>query len=176
MDPSVWPRLLRPYGQFNRDRPSDGLLKGELLIKAARAILFSPSAAKDLAPASVAQVSGARGHTSKRRGPIGIAKTYQLTEVTAPFIAYVAVVVRHSITSDEVFSDTCSGFNYVEFYDQIREFLESPKFERFAAALIEWWNEQLFSGYRLGQSVGPSDRRSNGTLANLEAELEAPMH
>lgn len=49
--------------------------------------------------------------------------------------------VRHSLTSDEVFSDTCSGFNYVEFYDQIREFLESPRFEQISAALIEWWNE-----------------------------------
>lgn len=140
--------------------------------QAARAILFSPSAAKDPATTTTTRVGGARGHSIKRRGTIGIAKSYQLTEVTAPFIAYVAVVVRHSLTSDEVFSDTCSGFNYVEFYDQIREFLESPRFEQISAALIEWWNEQLFSGYQFGQPTLPSDRRNNGTLASLEAQLE----
>lgn len=38
------------------------------------------------------QVSGSRGY-SKRRNMIGIAKTYELTAITGPFIAYVAVVV-----------------------------------------------------------------------------------
>jgi hypothetical protein len=62
------------------------------LFKAARAILFSPSASKS---APTVQVSGACG-SSKRRGPIGIAKSYQLTEVTPAFLAYVAVVVRRA--------------------------------------------------------------------------------
>jgi hypothetical protein len=33
MDASAWGRYLRPHGEYNPNRPSDGLLRGELLIK-----------------------------------------------------------------------------------------------------------------------------------------------
>lgn len=38
------------------------------------------------------QVSGAR-RTGKKKGTIGLAKSYQLSEITPAFLAYVAVVV-----------------------------------------------------------------------------------
>ncbi|KAG9076291.1 hypothetical protein FRC06_009585 [Ceratobasidium sp. 370] len=154
MRASAWGRFLWPWGQYNPDRVSDGLLKSELMVKAARAILFSPAASKNL---QVGATTGARGH--RRRGPIGIAKSYDLTAVTPAFLAYVAVVLRHALTADETFGDSCGGFNYIDFYEQIRDYLERPS--------------QLFSEYNLGQIPAPFDNGVNGTLAGLEAEMEA---
>jgi hypothetical protein len=104
------------------------------------------------------QISGAR-RSSKRKGPIGLAKSYQLTEITPAFLAYVSVVVRilvynlcvvsrlfgpqvrFSLSSEDTFNDTGSGFNYIQFYNQIREYLESPKFKPAASTLMAWWNQ-----------------------------------
>ncbi|KAG9091929.1 hypothetical protein FRC06_000324 [Ceratobasidium sp. 370] len=170
MDPSAWGRFLRPYGEYDATRPSVGLLKGELLVKAGKAILLSPATANArLTIPGTSNSTGARG--KRRRGTIGLAKSYQLTAVTTAFIAYVAVVVRHALTSDEFFSENCGGFDYIEFYTQIREYLEAPKYKRRSAELLKWWNEQMFSDYKLLGTSAPSNRRQNGTLASLEAEL-----
>ncbi|QRV90229.1 hypothetical protein RhiJN_18247 [Ceratobasidium sp. AG-Ba] len=172
MDPSAWPRYLRLDGVYNPARSSDGLLKGPLMVKAARAILLSPTVANNtrLDVPGIAPSTGARG--KRRRGVIGIAKTYQITEVTTAFIAYVAVVVRHALTSDETFSENCGGFDYVEYYTQLREFLDAPKYKRRAALLVAWWNEQIFSDCKAIGMTASTNRRHNGTLAELEAELE----
>jgi hypothetical protein len=102
---------------------------------------------------------GARGRrrmVSKRRGPIGLAKKYAVKEITAPFIAYVVVMVsipiiadimishgqqvRQALTSDETFQEVCSGFDYTVFYDEVRRFLEEPKYATVSKTLLEWWN------------------------------------
>ncbi|KAG9083587.1 hypothetical protein FRC06_004468 [Ceratobasidium sp. 370] len=174
MDPSAWGRFLRPHGQYDPTRPSLGLLRGELLVRAGKAILLSPATANTRsATPGTGSSMGTRG--KRRHGTIGLAKSYQLTEVTPAFIAYVAVVVRHALTSDEFFSENCAGFDYIEFYTQIREFLEAPKYRHRSAALLKWWNEQIFSDYKLLGTNAPSNRRQNGTLASLEAELEEEL-
>jgi hypothetical protein len=65
-----------------------------LATQTAQAILFSPAASKN---SQVTATTGARGH--RRSGPIGIAKSYDLKEVTPAFLAYVAVVVRTDFAS-----------------------------------------------------------------------------
>ncbi|KAG9092167.1 hypothetical protein FRC06_000215 [Ceratobasidium sp. 370] len=167
MAPECWGRFMWAKGQFNRQRPSIGLLEGELLLSSATAILFSPSSSM---PSTVQASGGARGHI-RRRGPIGIAKKYELTEVTTGFIAYVACVTRHALTAEDQFSEVCGGFSYIRFYYLVREFLESPKYERWTKALIDRWNEKLFSGYDFGlSSITPVDE-ANVTLHMLDAEL-----
>ncbi|CAE6445394.1 unnamed protein product [Rhizoctonia solani] len=139
MDPSDWPQYFWPGGVCNLERPSEGLLRGELLIKAAISILLSRASARlptddqNTTPAH----TPARG---QRRGLIGLAKIYKLTEVTPAFIAYVAVVTRHSLTSDGDFHEVCGGFDYVEFYNQVREFLEKPQYVQWSATLVQFWN------------------------------------
>ncbi|KAG8754404.1 hypothetical protein FRC11_006684 [Ceratobasidium sp. 423] len=170
MDPSDWPRFFWPGGVCNLERPSEGLLRGELLIKAAISILLSPASARlptDYQTATPAHTP-ARG---QRRGLIGLAKTYKLTEITPAFIAYVAIVVRHSLTSDGEFREICGGFDYVDFYNQVREFLEKPQYAQWSAALIQYWNAEIFKGYQLGLTT-PPERRKNGTLSKLTAELQ----
>ncbi|KAF8747899.1 hypothetical protein RHS01_11208 [Rhizoctonia solani] len=138
---------------------------------AAYCLLFSPSSAKSMS-ASTTQVSGARGCSFKRsKGSIGLAKAYNLTKVTPAFIAYVAVVVRHSLTTETYFSEICGGFNYGDYYNQIREFLEAPKFASRSKVLLEWWNMRLFGSFNIGMQVVTEDDR-DATLDALDAEVE----
>ncbi|KAG8793968.1 hypothetical protein FRC12_001027 [Ceratobasidium sp. 428] len=178
MDPSAWPRYLRLDGEYNPSRPSAGLLKGSLMVKArrqqlaGRAIILSPAAGNTRldAPGAVATHTGARG--KRRRGMTGIAKAYQITGVTTAFMAYTAVAVRHALTSDEVRSEKCGGFDYVEYYTQLREYLDAPRFQRRSAVLLAWWNEQIFSDCQITSTTASTSYRHNGRLAQLDAELE----
>ncbi|KAF8760124.1 hypothetical protein RHS01_02137 [Rhizoctonia solani] len=85
-----------------------------------------------------------------RGGIIGIAKAYNLTKITPAFIAYVAVVVHHALTTEDKFSEICGGFNYGVYYVEIRTFLESQKFASRAKVLVDWWNKRLFGSYNMG--------------------------
>ncbi|KAG9089393.1 hypothetical protein FRC06_001568 [Ceratobasidium sp. 370] len=167
MKASAWPALLWADGKFDPVRPATGLLEHEFLFRAGKAILLSPSASMP----STVQTSGARGQ--KRRGPIGLAKTYQLTEVTPGFIAYVACITRHALTSEDLFTESCAGFSYVDFYNEIREFLEDPKFAHWTRGLMDRWNKNIFSGIQLCTTSGTSSAPTGGTLAQLTAQLEA---
>ncbi|KAG8728694.1 hypothetical protein FRC10_004702, partial [Ceratobasidium sp. 414] len=100
-------------------------------------------------PETIQAASGARGHT-RRRGPIGLAKKYEMKEVNPAFIAYVACVTRQALTTSKNFSEVCDRFSYTKFYYTIRNVLESPKYEHWTKGLIEHWNEKLFSGYEFG--------------------------
>ncbi|KAG9087930.1 hypothetical protein FRC06_002303, partial [Ceratobasidium sp. 370] len=168
MAPECWGRFMWAKGQYDPRRPSAGLLEGELLFSAATAILFSPSSSM---PSTIEASGGARGHI-RRRGPIGIAKKYELTQVTPGFIAYVACITRHALTAEDQFSEVCGGFSYIRFYYLVREFLENPKYERWTTALIERWNEKLFSGYEFGLNAVAAIDQASMTLNMLDAELE----
>ncbi|KAG8733628.1 hypothetical protein FRC10_012233, partial [Ceratobasidium sp. 414] len=138
--PDSWAWFMWAKGQYSRQHPSAGLLEGELMFLVATAILFSPSSSM---PSTIQATGGARGHIW-RRGPIGITKKYELTEVTPVFIAYVACV-----------------------------FLENPKYERWTAGLMNCWNEKLFSGHQFAQSAAAVVDPASTTLNMLDAELEA---
>ncbi|CAE6490140.1 unnamed protein product [Rhizoctonia solani] len=162
---SHWPRLLYPNGQGNRNKPSEGLLQGELLVMAARVILESPSSvlpSANIRPGAV------------RRGRRGIAARYQLTHITPRFLAYVAVVTRFAVSAEETFSDDGGVFNYIDFYEQVCEYLEAPRFQAQAQVLIAWWNRKLFpNSIHRGDVADGVGEIQDGMLSLLEAELEA---
>ncbi|QRV72169.1 hypothetical protein RhiJN_00183 [Ceratobasidium sp. AG-Ba] len=168
MTPEVWGSYMWAEGKFDRQHPSVGMLDGELLHLAASAILFSPSSS---IPETIQAAGGARGLT-RRRGPIGLAKKYNMQEVNPAFIAYVACVTRHALTTPKNFSEVCDGFSYTKFYYLVRNVLESPKYQCWAKGLIARWNEKLFAGYEFGlNAVTPTDQ-PNAILNLLDAELE----
>ncbi|KAG8767989.1 hypothetical protein FRC12_005898 [Ceratobasidium sp. 428] len=176
MEASAWPRYLRLDGVYDPLHSSRGLLMGPLMIKAGRAILLSPQIANNTrldAPGAVSTTVGMGARGKRRKGIVGIAKAYQITEVTTAFIAYTAVVVRHALTSDETFSELCGGFDYVEYYTQLREYMDHPRFKRRATVLLAYWNEHIFSDCKVISAGASTSRRNNGTLAELDAELEA---
>ncbi|KAG8709907.1 hypothetical protein FRC08_017906 [Ceratobasidium sp. 394] len=168
MTPKCWASFMWAEGQFDPQRPSNGLLEGELMLSAATAILFSPSSSM---PETIQAVSGTRGHT-RRRGPIGLAKKYKMKEVNPAFIAYVACMTRHALTTSKTFSEVCDRFSYTKLYYLICKVLESPKYEHWTKGLVTRWNEKLFAGHKFGlNTVGPADE-ANTILNMLDAELE----
>ncbi|CUA75562.1 hypothetical protein RSOLAG22IIIB_05960 [Rhizoctonia solani] len=170
--PSQFPRYLwLDHGEnYNPQRPLDRLLQNEILICAAFCILYSPGSVKSVG-ASTTQASGARGCSFKRsKGMTGLAKVYNLTKVTPAFIVYVAVVVRHSLTTETIFSEICGGFNYGTYYNQICEFLEAPRFSSRAKVLLDWWNMRVFGSFNIGIHANIED--GPGTLDALDAEVE----
>ncbi|QRW20061.1 hypothetical protein RhiXN_09036 [Rhizoctonia solani] len=170
MEHSFWERFMYQDGVVDPNNRATGLLRSSLLVKSAKCVLLSPGASHSYSHA-VSRV-GSRGRSSHHRGLIGIAKSYSITEVNAAFIAYICVVTRHSLTSDEHFSEICAGFNYLEFYNQVREFLEDPKYRRWSKELVEWWNKEVFDGVQLGGLGAAALGREHGTLSMLDAQLE----
>ncbi|KAG9083837.1 hypothetical protein FRC06_004352 [Ceratobasidium sp. 370] len=171
MDEFSLGRFCYPNGEGDKLRPWVNAFQGELLLKGAEAILFSPKVSKS----SVDMDGGARGRRRTvltKRGPIGLAKKYKVKEITAPFIAYVVVMVRQALTSDETFQEVCSGFDYTVFYDEVRQFLEEPKYAVVSKNLLEWWNRELLSRYP-ADIAGSSraERREHGMLAALDNVL-----
>ncbi|KAF8754333.1 hypothetical protein RHS01_06489 [Rhizoctonia solani] len=134
---------------YNPQRPSDGLLQGEILICRGTWMLLQ----------------------ALEGGIIGLAKVYNLTKVTPAFIAYVAVVVHHALTTEAIFSEICGGFNYGVYYNQIRTFLEAPRFASRAKVLLDWWNKRLFGSYNMGMHT--LNEGGVSTLDELDAEAEA---
>ncbi|QRV81753.1 hypothetical protein RhiJN_09768 [Ceratobasidium sp. AG-Ba] len=168
-----FPRLCYPEGKGDKIKPWVDIFRGELLLRAASSIIFSPASSRgDRATTMV--VGGSRGHrcSAKSRGPIGLAKRYDMTEVTTPFIAYVTVVVRHALTSDQDYSDDGSGFDYELFYNEIREYLEDPKHAQVTAKVVNFWNNELFGCFRFRKATGVRTENA-GTRAALDAALEA---
>jgi hypothetical protein len=55
-------------------------------------------------------------------------------------IALFLVQVRHALTSDKEYSDDGSGFDYVLFYNEVREFLEDPKHSPVVKLVLKYWN------------------------------------
>ncbi|KAG8730082.1 hypothetical protein FRC10_003142 [Ceratobasidium sp. 414] len=154
MTPECWGSFMWAEGQFDHQQPSNGLLEGELLLSVATAILFSPSSSM---PETIQAAGGAHGHT-RRQGPIGIAKKYELTQVTPAFIAYVTCVTQHALTGANNFSEVCDGFSYAKFYYLVCGMLEDLK--------------KLFSSYKFClNTIAPADQ-ANATINMLDTELE----
>ncbi|KAG8794784.1 hypothetical protein FRC12_021707 [Ceratobasidium sp. 428] len=133
-----WPRVLYVEGKGDVDNPSQGLLKNPLLVNIAKANLKSPS--------SVIPTASVRPN-AVRRGRKGIAAKYQLTKITTAFLAYVAVLTRFALSAEDTFSEDGGTFNYVAFYNELREFLEAAHFQSRAKVLIAWWNKALFPNH-----------------------------
>ncbi|KAG8685544.1 hypothetical protein FRC09_014681 [Ceratobasidium sp. 395] len=158
-----WPRVLYAKGKGDINEPSKGLFRNPLLVDIAKAMLKSPS--------SVIPTASVRPN-AVRRGRKGIAAKYQLTKVTTGFLAYVAVLTRFALSAEETFSDDGGTFNYIAFYNQLRQFLEAPKYQSRAKALIDWWNKALFPDHLEENNGAGASSNEGGMLALLDAEVE----
>ncbi|KEP46065.1 hypothetical protein V565_220770, partial [Rhizoctonia solani 123E] len=105
-----------------------GLLRSEIMVRAARTLIYPPS---------VADSDNEPDHQSNRKTK---ADTYGMEEVTPSFLAYVAVAVRFSLSSESVFRIRGGLFNYERFYNDIVAYLTDPIYKPDTDELIEWWN------------------------------------
>ncbi|KAG2014238.1 hypothetical protein CC2G_011082 [Coprinopsis cinerea AmutBmut pab1-1] len=125
----LWPRFLFRNFQPNPDNLWDGLFRSGLLVKAFKHIFTSPSSVYNDAPRST-RSSNARIHGMK--------------SVTIPSIAYVATLVKFSLSSSAVFSRTDLVTDSEYFYNLIIEFLEDEEEEEEVKSLLAWWDQQVF--------------------------------
>ncbi|CAE6528442.1 unnamed protein product [Rhizoctonia solani] len=171
--PHQFPKFCWLDYKYDPTRPSDGLLYSKLLIDCATAILLSSSSVeKESGPQRNLRISGARGRRSARRAAKGLAKRYQIGQVTTAFVAYVVVCVRHTLTDDSDFHQVVNGYNYATLYDNIKTYLEAPSFASRAKVLLNYWNQKIFKDIYL-ESVVDESAGETGTLASLMAEVEA---
>ncbi|KAF8756969.1 hypothetical protein RHS01_04162 [Rhizoctonia solani] len=131
---------------YDPQRPSDGLLQGEILICAAYCIMFSPTSVKTMS-ASTTQISGARGCSFKRSrgGIIGLAKVYNLTKVTPAFIAS-----TRSYNRGDFFGNFVAGSITESTTIKFARSLRRQRFASRAKVLLDWWNKRLFGSYNMG--------------------------
>ncbi|KAG8730621.1 hypothetical protein FRC12_020156 [Ceratobasidium sp. 428] len=161
---SHWPRALYASETGDPKQPSKGLFEGQLLVDTAKAIVHSPS--------SVLPSTSVRSGTV-RRGRKGVGHKYQMKAVTPAFLAYVAVILRFALSSEEIFSDDGGTFNYIEFYKQLRQYLEAPKYQNTVKPLLAWWNKKLFpNSIQVHNDISDVDGPL-GMLSLLDAEVEA---
>ncbi|KAG9092578.1 hypothetical protein FRC06_011866 [Ceratobasidium sp. 370] len=151
-----WPAFLYPNLNGDVNNMAEGLLRGELLVKAARAIIFL---------ASMANAEEEPDHQSNRKSK---ADTYGMTTVTPGFLAYIAVGVRYTLSSETTFMNTGGLFNYERFYNDIVNYLNQPACKVDTNKLIEWWNIQLFPPKEANPAEEPE-----GMLAELIRQAEA---
>ncbi|KAG8732737.1 hypothetical protein FRC10_000740 [Ceratobasidium sp. 414] len=150
-----WPALLYLDLKGDVNNLSKGLLRGALMVKGARAIIF---------PASVANAEDDPDHRSNRKSKATI---YGMTTVTPGFLAYVAVGVRYTLSSEPTFMSTGGLFNYERFYNDIVTYLTQPACKVETDKLIEWWNAQLFPQ----QEANPAEE-PEGMVAELIRQAE----
>ncbi|KAG8735631.1 hypothetical protein FRC10_010336 [Ceratobasidium sp. 414] len=151
-----WPAFLYLDLKGDVNDMSKGLLRGALMVKGARAIIF---------PASVANTEDEPDHRSNRKSK---ATTYGMTAATPGFLAYVAVGVRYALSSEPTFMSTGGLFNYERFYNDIVTYLTQPVCKVETDKLIEWWNIQLFPR----QAADPVEE-PGGMIAELIRQAEA---
>ncbi|CAE6513013.1 unnamed protein product, partial [Rhizoctonia solani] len=129
----VWPRCTYAGYTGNIKNPGKGFLRSGLSKQGGLAIMHSPSEAEKLGESS----------GSDRGTRPGFADTHSITQVTRPFLAYVATLLRYALSDEEAFRVNGS-FNYSHYYKDILEYLEDPAFTEATDELVEWWNDQLF--------------------------------
>ncbi|TEB38586.1 hypothetical protein FA13DRAFT_1619883, partial [Coprinellus micaceus] len=129
----MWPRFLFQNGEYNPDKPWDGLLRSTLLISAYKHIFTSPS--------SVGRANISRATRSCN------AALHGMLSVSVASVAYIATQVRFALCSTPVFSRTDKVTDSEYFYNLLVELLEDPEEKVEVSSLLAWWDRQIFPSY-----------------------------
>ncbi|KZT50363.1 hypothetical protein CALCODRAFT_488763 [Calocera cornea HHB12733] len=132
-------------------------MMNDLLLRVALAIFIAPSAAT------------ADDILRSRSNRKGNAELHNMSEMTAPSLAYLALQVRFALSAEETFSkggqDT---FDYSRFYYSVIELLENPLMKTRTAKILRWYNARMFPL----RKVNPVSSTPVGTAALMLKELE----
>ncbi|KAJ8494675.1 hypothetical protein ONZ51_g2145 [Trametes cubensis] len=133
----------------------DGFARGPLLVTALRHSLLGPKAAT--APSSTKIAA---------RKPK--AQNHQIRSITPGCIAYAAILVHFSLSTQETFSASGYGskFNYEMFYQAIIQTIEEYFLEAERRALLAWWNGNIFNAqYNIEAELDNEADGDNGELS-----------
>ncbi|KAJ6607288.1 hypothetical protein B0H10DRAFT_1766302, partial [Mycena sp. CBHHK59/15] len=146
---------LYPQGQFDPNNPEKGLFKNLILLMVYKYIFTSPHSAKSMSTntdngenidLSTATTAPKNKHGKKKtvsKSKRSVAALIGMTRVSGRSITYAAVQYHVSISDTHHWDENNSAFDYVQFYDNIVDYFESPpgpitKLE--VAQLLDWWN------------------------------------
>ncbi|TEB19079.1 hypothetical protein FA13DRAFT_1802631 [Coprinellus micaceus] len=156
-DPSLvmtglhWPRFLYQGLKVNPENAWDGLFRSKIMLLAYKHIFISPSAAS--------------GESRATRA--GNAQIHGMTHVTPASIAYVATLLRFSLSHWNIFNRNDKNADSERFYAGILDFLEDPQEQTEVDELMKWWNSTIFPvQYECGELSLPS----TSALAALRAQ------
>ncbi|KAJ3525548.1 hypothetical protein NMY22_g10525 [Coprinellus aureogranulatus] len=148
-----WPNFLYAGLKCNQEDMWEGLFRSRILIQAFKHIFISPSS-----------VDG-----QSRATRSGNAYMHGMESVTAPSIAYVATLVRFSLSSASTFSRSDTTTDSQRFYNTIVDFLEMEEEEESVSDLLAWWNQQIFPTQ---SNVGFHTVPKTSALARLKAQRQ----
>ncbi|KAG2055901.1 hypothetical protein BDR06DRAFT_881211, partial [Suillus hirtellus] len=149
-----WPAFLYKDEQYDPQNPTNGLFKGNFLLKTFKYIFTSPTSAKmeDQEEPSPDNIS-TQGHPKQRRTAgkchthCNVAGLLNMRSVQPRSITYTAVQLtqlRFALSSTGSWRVIDDKFNVQEFYDNIVNFLElpmTPDASKEVDNLLLWWNQ-----------------------------------
>ncbi|TDL19420.1 hypothetical protein BD410DRAFT_441511 [Rickenella mellea] len=147
-----FPKFLYEDYRSTPNDPWKSLLRSELLVKGFKQVFTSPSSASDEIPTPPTRPSNARLNN--------------MTAVTPAAIAYIATLIRFSLSSQTVFrrSGAITGTSHEAFYASLIKLLEDKK-KIEIDHLLEWWDSRIFpAAYEMR-----TGRTKNTVLAAIKA-------
>ncbi|KZV87414.1 hypothetical protein EXIGLDRAFT_773672 [Exidia glandulosa HHB12029] len=148
--PLLYPAFMYKDGVIHPNNKFRGFLKALDLIKSGR-IIFNGPRAMDGGPASNRSVS----------------KSYNMTEMTMPAIAYTTTIYAYGISSDERFDpEGKSGFQYRAFYNGLLDHLDSLTAKQ-RSIILTFWNNNIFPA-----DSNPASSLPAGVMASAEEMAE----
>ncbi|KAF8447192.1 hypothetical protein L210DRAFT_3525191 [Boletus edulis BED1] len=179
----MWPMFLYRQSLYNAKRPSKGLFKGELLVRAFRCIFTSPSSARDDVEHDADDADGTDNNANADNDshPVKVRKSSQrdvhtrtnvatilkMRSVEPRAIAYVTVQLRFALSSRKCWGLQDDNFNYDAFYHNIVNWFEKPRSQAKAQEVDElllWWTRAIF-GRQHASTLNPA------ATENLSVEL-----
>ncbi|KZP19818.1 hypothetical protein FIBSPDRAFT_955085 [Athelia psychrophila] len=125
-----WPAFVYEDYRYDSTNPWRGLFRSTLLVTAYKFVFTSPSSAD--------------GEIKATRS--GNARIHGMTEITLPSIAYVATLVRFSLSSQTTFSRSNCVTDSERFYNTIMDLFSEVRELGEINDLAAWWNLQVFPG------------------------------
>ncbi|TEB18853.1 hypothetical protein FA13DRAFT_1719410 [Coprinellus micaceus] len=149
-----WSKFLYKGLQVNPANAWDGLFRSKIMVLAYKHVFISPSAAS--------------GESRATRA--GNAQIHGMGSVTPASLAYVATLLRFSLSHWNIFNRNDKQADSERFYGSILEFLEDPQEDTEVADLLRWWNGVIFPAqYECGELSLPK----TSALAKLKEQRRA---
>ncbi|KZP03248.1 hypothetical protein FIBSPDRAFT_727103 [Athelia psychrophila] len=125
-----WPAFVYEDYRYDLTNPWRGLFRSTLLVTAYKFIFTSPSSAE--------------GEVKATRS--GNARIHGMTQITLPSLAYVATLVRFSLSSQTTFARSNCITDSERFYNTIMDLFLDVRELGEINELTAWWNAQVFAG------------------------------
>ncbi|KAN0078438.1 hypothetical protein V8E55_010495 [Tylopilus felleus] len=139
-----WPRFLYQDGRYDLQHSSEGLFRGNLLMKAFRVIFTSPSSVDEETDPAIIPNDRAKRHRGERCTRTHVAGLLRMKKVAPRAIAYVAQL-RFALSScgswrpvDNLFDHTKFYHNIIRWFEDIDDDDDDKK--KFINYFLKWWD------------------------------------